>query len=89
VVRGHGHAGGGRQWSAGADEQHRASQRGADRALDIAPIYQTAEVLQIHTYLLNQQGEDAMIEAEQMRDERLDELAAQAQECVRQRKTVH
>jgi len=57
--------------------------------LDIAPIYQTAEVLQIHTYLLNQQGEDAMIEAEQMRDERLDELAAQALECVRQRKTVH
>ncbi|MEG0637431.1 MAG: GNAT family N-acetyltransferase, partial [Pseudomonas sp.] len=32
---------------------------------------------------------DAMIEAEQMRDERLDELAIQAQECVRQRKTVH
>lgn len=57
--------------------------------LDIAPIYQTAEVLQIHTYLLNQQGEDAMIEAEQMRDERLDELTAQAKECVRQRKTVH
>ena len=57
--------------------------------LDIAPIYQTAEVMQIHTYLLNQQGEDAMIEAEQMRDERLDELAAQALECVRQRKTVH
>ena len=43
----------------------------------------------IHTYLLNQQGEDAMIEAEQMRDERLDELTAQAKECVRQRKTVH
>ncbi|MNJ67664.1 hypothetical protein D3C77_638540 [compost metagenome] len=57
--------------------------------LDIAPIYQTAEVMQIHTYLLNQQGEDAMIEAEQMRDERLDELTAQAQECVRLRKTVH
>ena len=57
--------------------------------LDIAPIYQTAEVMQIHTYLLNQQGEDAMIEAEQMRDKRLDELTAQAQECVRQRKTVH
>ncbi len=30
-----------------------------------------------------------MIEAEQMRDERLDELAAQALECVHQRKTVH
>ena len=57
--------------------------------LDIAPIYQTAEVLQIHTYLLNQQGEDAMIEAEQMRDERLDALTAQAQECVRQRQHVH
>ncbi|MNF13571.1 hypothetical protein D3C80_2154650 [compost metagenome] len=57
--------------------------------LDIGPIYQTTEVHQIHTYLLNQQGEDAMIEAEQMRDERLDELAIQAQECVRQRKTVH
>lgn len=57
--------------------------------LDIAPIYQAAEVIQIHTYLLNQQGEDAMIEAEQMRDERLDELAVQAQACVRQRKTVH
>jgi GNAT superfamily N-acetyltransferase len=57
--------------------------------LDIAPIYQTQEVHQIHTYLLNQQGEEAMIEAEQQRDERLDELAVQARECVRQRKTVH
>jgi len=57
--------------------------------LDIGPIYQTTEVHQIHTYLLNQQGEDAMIEAEQLRDERLDQLAIQAQECVRQRKTVH
>jgi len=57
--------------------------------LDIAPIYQATEVHQIHTYLLNQQGEDAMIEAEQQRDEWLDELAALARECVRQRKTVH
>lgn len=57
--------------------------------LDIAPIYQAQEVHQIHTYLLNQQGEEAMIEAEQQRDERLDELAVQARECVRQRKTVH
>lgn len=57
--------------------------------LDVAPIYQTTEVHQIHTYLLNQQGEDAMIEAEQQRDEWLDELAVQAQECVRQRKRVH
>jgi len=57
--------------------------------LDIAPIYQTTEVMQIHTYLLNQHGEDAMIEAEQRRDERLDELALQAQACVQQRLTVH
>lgn len=57
--------------------------------LDIAPIYQAQEMHQIHTYLLNQQGEEAMIEAEQQRDERLDELAVQARECVRQRKTVH
>ncbi|AGZ34892.1 N-acetyltransferase [Pseudomonas sp. SWI6] len=57
--------------------------------LDIAPIYQTTEVHQIHTYLLNQQGEDAMIDAEQQRDEWLDELTVQAAGCVRQRKTVH
>ncbi|MFJ4443582.1 GNAT family N-acetyltransferase [Pseudomonas sp. NPDC089422] len=57
--------------------------------LDIAPIYQTAEVLQIHTYLLNQQGEDAMLDAEQQRDEWLDELTVQAKECARQRKSVH
>ncbi|WP_060510834.1 GNAT family N-acetyltransferase [Pseudomonas sp. NBRC 111124] len=57
--------------------------------LDIAPIYQTAEVLQIHTYLLNQQGEEAMLDAEQQRDEWLDELTAQANACVRERKSVH
>jgi len=57
--------------------------------LNIAPIYQTAEVLQIHTYLLNQQGEDAMLDAEQQRDEWLDELTVQASECVRQRRSLH
>ena len=57
--------------------------------LDIAPIYQTAEVLQIHTYLLNQQGEEAMLDAEQQRDEWLDELTAQAKACVQERKSVH
>ncbi|MDU9405830.1 GNAT family N-acetyltransferase [Pseudomonas sp. zfem004] len=57
--------------------------------LDIAPIYQTVEVMQIHTYLLNQNGEDVMMEAEQSRDERLDELAEQAKACVRQRLTRH
>jgi len=57
--------------------------------VDIAPIYQSAEVLQIHTYLLNQQGEDAMLEAEQQRDERLDALTAQANACVQARRSVH
>ncbi|NIF24942.1 GNAT family N-acetyltransferase [Pantoea sp. Tr-811] len=57
--------------------------------LDIAPIYQTAEVLQIHTYLLNQQGEDAMLDAEQQRDAWLDALADQARDCVQARKSVH
>ncbi|WDY56161.1 GNAT family N-acetyltransferase [Pseudomonas sp. PSKL.D1] len=57
--------------------------------VDIAPIYQTTEIHQIHTYLLNQQGEEAMVEAESQRDEWLDELAVQAKDCVKQRKTVH
>ncbi|MGE7990656.1 GNAT family N-acetyltransferase [Pseudomonas sp. NPDC089554] len=57
--------------------------------LDIAPIYQTLEVRQIHAYLLKQHGEEAMIEAEHQRDERLDELAELARACVKARKTVH
>ncbi|MCF1487620.1 GNAT family N-acetyltransferase [Pseudomonas sp. AA27] len=57
--------------------------------LDIAPIYQTVEVRQIHAYLLKQQGEAAMMDAERLRDERLDVLTEQARACVRERKTVH
>lgn len=57
--------------------------------LDIAPIYQTVEVRQIHAYLLKQQGEAAMMDAERLRDERLDTLTEQARVCVRERKTVH
>ena len=57
--------------------------------LDIAPIYQTLEVRQIHAYLLKQHGEEAMIDAERQRDEHLDELALQAQACVAMRKRVH
>ncbi|MFV3325034.1 GNAT family N-acetyltransferase [Pseudomonas sp. NY15372] len=57
--------------------------------LDIAPIYRTTEVRQIHAYLLKQHGEEAMLEAEKQRDERLDALTLQAQACVKQRKTVH
>lgn len=57
--------------------------------LDIAPIYQTLEVRQIHAYLLKQHGEAAMIDAERQRDEHLDELTLQAQACVATRKRVH
>jgi GNAT superfamily N-acetyltransferase len=57
--------------------------------LDIAPIYQTVEVRQIHAYLLKQQGEEVMIEAERLRDERLDALTAHAKACVKQRLTRH
>ncbi|MBA1205120.1 GNAT family N-acetyltransferase [Pseudomonas capeferrum] len=57
--------------------------------LDIASIYQTVEVRQIHAYLLKQHGEEAMIEAEKQRDRRLDQLAWQAEDFVRQRRTVH
>ncbi|MDF0729667.1 GNAT family N-acetyltransferase [Pseudomonas entomophila] len=57
--------------------------------LDVAPIYQTLEVRQIHAYLLKQHGEEAMVAAEQQRDERLDALAEEAQGCVTVRKRVH
>ncbi|MER2299403.1 GNAT family N-acetyltransferase [Pseudomonas promysalinigenes] len=57
--------------------------------VDIAPIYQAPEVLQIHTYLLNQHGEEAMLDAEQQRDEWLDRLAEQARQCLQVRKSVH
>ncbi|MHC6225915.1 GNAT family N-acetyltransferase [Pseudomonas sp. X10] len=57
--------------------------------LDIAPIYRTLEVQQIHAYLLKQHGDEAMIEAEKERDRRLDQLTWQAEQFVRQRTTVH
>lgn len=57
--------------------------------LDIAPIYQTVEVRQIHAYLLKQHGEQAMIAAETQRDERLDQLAERAIACVRERRNLH
>ncbi|EKT4522538.1 GNAT family N-acetyltransferase [Pseudomonas putida] len=57
--------------------------------LDIAPIYRTTEVRQIHAYLVKQHGDEAMLDAEKQRDERLDALALQAQACVKQRQTVH
>ena len=57
--------------------------------LDVAPIYQTLEVMQIHAYLLKHQGDEAMIEAERLRDERLDSLTEEAKACVAQRLMRH
>jgi len=53
--------------------------------LDVAPIYNSVEVRQIHTYLLAQHGRKAMIEAEKKRDRHLDQLTRQAQALVRER----
>ena len=52
---------------------------------DLAPIYQSKEVGQIHAYLVKQHGKKAMTEAEKQRDRQLDKLAQQAQALVRER----
>ena len=46
---------------------------------DLAPIFQSKEVRQIHAYLLKQYGNKAMGEAEKKRDRLLDQLAHQAE----------
>ncbi|WP_371228858.1 GNAT family N-acetyltransferase [Pseudomonas sp. QE6] len=57
---------------------------------DLAPIYQSREVRQIHAYLLQQHGRKAMSEAEKKRDRLLDQLAHQAQALVKERfPTIH
>lgn len=50
--------------------------------VDVAPIYQSLEVRQIHTYLLNQHGKRAMVDAEKKRDRHLDQLTRQAQAYI-------
>lgn len=50
--------------------------------LDIAPIYRSVEVQQIHAYLLKQHGKRAMADAEKQRDRHLDQLTRQALVCV-------
>jgi len=52
---------------------------------DLAPIYQSREVRQIHTYLVKQNGSKAMREAEKQRDRLLDQMTWQAQELVKVR----
>lgn len=52
---------------------------------DLAPIFQSKEVRQIHAYLLKQHGNKAMSDAERKRDYLLDQLAHQATALVEER----
>ncbi|SHM20286.1 GNAT family N-acetyltransferase [Phytopseudomonas punonensis] len=54
---------------------------------DLAPVFQSTEVRQIHAYLLKQNGKKAMSEAEKQRDYHLDQLAHQARQLVAERLT--
>ncbi|MFJ3485533.1 GNAT family N-acetyltransferase [Pseudomonas sp. NPDC090202] len=57
--------------------------------LDIAPIYASVEVRQIHAYLLNQNGKRAMVDAEKQRDYQLDQMTRQARLFVLERLGVN
>jgi GNAT superfamily N-acetyltransferase len=57
---------------------------------DLAPIYQSKEVRQIHAYLVKQHGDQAMTDAEIQRDSLLDQMAYQAQVLFKERfPTIH
>jgi ribosomal protein S18 acetylase RimI-like enzyme len=53
--------------------------------LDVAPIYKSVEVRQIHTYLLQQHGKKAMMDAEKQRDRHLDQMTRHAKAFVLER----
>ncbi|AZE55104.1 Acetyltransferase, GNAT family [Pseudomonas synxantha] len=53
--------------------------------LDVAPIYSSLEVRQIHTYLLQKHGKRAMVDAEKQRDRHLDQLTRKVQLFVQGR----
>lgn len=53
--------------------------------LDVAPIYNSLEVRQIHSYLLKQHGRRAMTDAEKQRDRHIDHLTRQARLFVNDR----
>lgn len=62
--------------------------RGTDgllAVLDVAPIYRSVEVRQIHTYLLAQHGRKAMVDAEKKRDRHLDQMTHHARTFVLER----
>jgi GNAT superfamily N-acetyltransferase len=52
---------------------------------DLAPIFQSKEVRQIHAYLVQQHGKKAMGDAEKQRDRLLDQMARQAEALVENR----
>jgi hypothetical protein len=53
--------------------------------LDVAAIYSSLEVRQIHTYLLQKHGKRAMVDAEKQRDRHLDQLAHKVRLFVQER----
>lgn len=55
---------------------------------DLAPIFQSKEVRQIHSYLVKQHGEKALRDAEKQRDRLLDQLARQAEAVVEERRSA-
>lgn len=57
---------------------------GLRAVVEVAPIYRTLEVQQIHAYLLKQHGKKAMVEAEKKRDRHLDQLTHHARVFVEQ-----
>lgn len=52
--------------------------------MDIAPIYSSVEVRQIHAYLLKQHGNTAMLDAEKQRDRHLDRMTREARAFAEQ-----
>lgn len=64
--------------------RHRAD--GLFAVQDLAPIFQSKEVQQIHAYLLKQHGKKAMGEAEKQRDRLLDQMAQRALALVHERR---
>ena len=50
--------------------------------LDVAPIYKSVEVRQIHMYLLQQHGKKTMVDAEKQRDRHLDQMTRHAKAFV-------
>jgi len=53
--------------------------------LDVASIYTSLEVRQIHTYLLQKHGKRAMVDAEKQRDRHLDQLTRKVERFVSER----